>query len=121
MMRKFFLIVAACLMACLTQNLKAYEYVFDMSKGLDPGNYSQDKISMKFNSPNPEGGSVILTLTLPYGKTINDCKIVDGKLIFPSHSTFKVQCTKENLRQVRLGALPQYNGTEFLNEYSWWT
>ena len=116
MMRKFFLIVAACLMACLTQNLKAYEYVFDMSKGLDPGNYSQDKISMKFNSPNPEGGSVILTLTLPYGKTINDCKIVDGKLIFPSHSTFKVQCTKENLRQVRLGALPQYNGTEFLND-----
>lgn len=71
---------------------------------------------MKFNSPNPEGGSVILTLTLPYGKTINDCKIVDGKLIFPSHSTFKVQCTKENLRQVRLGALPQYNGTEFLND-----
>ena len=116
MMRKLFLIVAACLMACLTQNLKAYEYVFDMSKGLDPGNYSQDKISMKFNSPNPEGGSVILTLTLPYGKTINDCKIVDGKLIFPSHSTFKVQCTKENLRQVRLGALPQYNGTEFLND-----
>ncbi len=116
MMRKFFLIVAACLMACLTQNLRAYEYTFDMSKGLDPGNYSQDKISMKFNSPNPEGGSVILTLTLPYGKTINDCKIVDGKLIFPSHSTFKVQCTKENLRQVRLGALPQYNGTEFLND-----
>ena len=115
-MRKFFLIVAACLMACLTQNLRAYEYTFDMSKGLDPGNYSQDKISMKFNSPNPEGGSVILTLTLPYGKTINDCKIVDGKLIFPSHSTFKVQCTKENLRQVRLGALPQYNGTEFLND-----
>lgn len=121
-MRKVFLIVTACLMACLTQNLKAYEYVFDMSKGLDPGNYTtgvqgqQDKISMKFNSPNPEGGSVILTLTLPYGKTINDCKIVDGKLIFPSHSTFKVQCTKENLRQVRLGALPQYNGTDFLND-----
>ena len=109
-------------MACLTQNLKAYEYTFDMSKGLDPGNYTtgvqgqQDKISMKFNSPNPNGGSVILTLTLPYGKTINDCKIVEGKLIFPSHSTFKVQCTKENLRQVRLGALPQYNGTEFLND-----
>lgn len=107
-------------MACLTQNARAYEYTFDMSKGLDPGNYTtgvqgqQDKISMRFNSPNPNGGSVILTLTLPYGKTINDCKIVEGKLIFPSHSTFKVQCTKEYLRQVRLGALPEYRNNEII-------
>lgn len=34
-MRKVFLIVTACLMACLTQNARAYEYVFDMSKCKD--------------------------------------------------------------------------------------
>lgn len=31
-MRKVFLIVTACLMACLTQNARAYEYVFDLEQ-----------------------------------------------------------------------------------------
>ena len=48
-MRKVFLFVAACLVACVTQTARAYEYVFDMSQALNSENIDKDnkRIAMK--------------------------------------------------------------------------
>lgn len=58
-MRKVFLIVTACLMACLTQNARAYEYTFDMSQALNPENI--DKINKR----------IAMSQKTSSGKTIN--------------------------------------------------
>lgn len=58
-MRKVFLIVAACLVACVTQTARAYEYVFDMSQALNTENI--DKTNKR----------IAMKQTTSSGKTIN--------------------------------------------------
>ena len=106
-MRKYLLIVAACLTACLTQTAAAYEITFDMSKALD--GYTSGNITLKQTSP---GGK---TVYFEIKASSNDVDLTrcyvdeEGRLAVPSGVQFTFRCT-EKLREVWLGTMPSNAG-----------
>jgi hypothetical protein len=108
MMRKFFLIVTACLMACLTQNLKAEEFVFDLSQVTVPQNSNQIQLTQKTAA----GKTVYFQITANSEDEIRKCYVdpETGRLAVPAGITLKFQCT-EKLNEVWLGTVPAVDGS----------
>ncbi len=106
-MRKYVLLVVACLAACLTQTAAAYEITFDMSKALD--GYTSGNITLKQTSP---GGK---TVYFEIKASSNDVDLTrcyvdeEGRLAVPSGVQFTFRCT-EKLREVWLGTMPSNAG-----------
>lgn len=113
MMRKFFLIVAACLMACLTQNLKAYEYVFDMSQALNPENIDKTQKRIAMKQKTSSGKTIYFYITYSEDQAtsealLNQCYIDDkGRLALVMGKTdiaIKITCT-DKINQVQFGKM----------------
>ena len=106
-MRKYVMLVVACLTACLTQTAAAYEITFDMSKALD--GYTSGNITLKQTSP---GGK---TVYFEIKASSNDVDLTrcyvdeEGRLAVPSGVQFTFRCT-EKLREVWLGTMPSNAG-----------
>lgn len=107
-MRKVFLIVTACLMACLTQNLKAEEFVFDLSQVTVPQNSNQIRLTQKTAA----GKTVLFQITANSADEMKKCYVdpETGRLAVPAGITLKFQCT-EGLNEVWLGTVPAVDGS----------
>ena len=107
-MRKVFLIVTACLMACLTQNLKAEEFVFDLSQVTVPQNSNQIQLTQKTAA----GKTVYFQITANSADEMRKCYVdpETGRLAVPAGITLKFQCT-EKLNEVWLGTVPAVDGS----------
>lgn len=84
-MRKVFLIVTACLMACLTQNLKAEEFVFDLSQVTVPQNSNQIQLTQKTAA----GKTVYFQITANSAEEMKKCYVdpETGRLAVPAGIT----------------------------------
>lgn len=107
-MRKVFLIVTACLMACLTQNLKAEEFVFDLSQVTVPQNSNQIQLTQKTAA----GKTVFFQIIANSAEEMKRCYVdpETGRLAVPAGITLKFQCT-EGLNEVWLGTVPAVDGS----------
>ena len=113
MMRKLFLIMAVCLMACLTQNLKAYEYVFDMSQALNPENIDKTNKRIAMKQTTSSGKTINFWITYSEDQAtsaalLDQCYIDDkGRLALVMGKTdiaIRITCT-DKINQVQFGKM----------------
>ena len=107
-MRKVFLIVTACLMACLTQNLKAEEFVFDLSQVTVPQNSNQIQLTQKTAA----GKTVFFQITANSVEEMKRCYVdpETGRLAVPAGINLTFRCS-EKLNEVWLGTVPAVDGS----------
>lgn len=107
-MRKVFLIVTACLMACLTQNLKAEEFVFDLSQVTVPQNSNQIQLTQKTAA----GKTVFFQITANSADEMRKCYVdpETGRLAVPAGINLTFRCS-EKLNEVWLGTVPAVDGS----------
>ena len=112
-MRKLFLIMAVCLMACLTQNLKAYEYVFDMSQALNPENIDKTNKRIAMKQTTSSGKTINFWITYSEDQAtsaalLDQCYIDDkGRLALVMGKTdiaIRITCT-DKINQVQFGKM----------------
>lgn len=95
-------------MACLTQNLKAEEFVFDLSQVTVPQNSNQIQLTQKTAA----GKTVYFQITANSEDEMRKCYVdpETGRLAVPAGITLKFQCT-EKLNEVWLGTVPAVDGS----------
>lgn len=103
--------MAACLMACLTQNLKAYEYTFDMSQALNPENIDKTNKRIAMKQTTSSGKTIYFYITYSEDQAtsaalLDQCYIDDkGRLALVMGKTdiaIRITCT-DKINQVQFG------------------
>ena len=103
-MRKYLLIVVACLAACLTQMAAAYEYVFDMSKAIvDNTTPGTNIITLKQTTST--GRTLYFEIKYNSVEECSACEVVNGKLAVKSGVQFTFRCL-DRINEVMLGTIP---------------
>ena len=112
-MRKVFLFVAACLVACVTQTARAYEYVFDMSQALNPENIDKTNKRIAMSQKTSSGKTINFWITYSEDQAtsadlLDQCYIDDkGRLALVMGKTdiaIKITCT-DKINQVQFGKM----------------
>ncbi len=112
-MRKVFLFVAACLVACVTQTARAYEYVFDMSQALNPENIDKTNKRIAMKQKTSSGKTIYFYITYSEDQATSEallkqCYIDDkGRLALVMGKTdiaIKITCT-DKINQVQFGKM----------------
>ncbi len=112
-MRKVFLIVTACLMACLTQTAAAYEYVFDMSQALNPENIDKPNKRIAMKQKTSSGKTIYFYITYSEDQAtsealLDQCYIDNkGRLALVMGRTdiaISITCT-DKINQVQFGKM----------------
>ena len=114
-MRKYVLIVVACLTACLTQTAAAYEYVFDMSKCKDT-RIVKNTNHVVFTMNYENGATITLDVTadLNMPNAVDRVKVNDeNKLVIPALSKISIKVEDGyNTRMAWIGAITSnYNSS----------
>ncbi len=112
-MRKYLMLVVACLTACLTQTTAAYEYVFDMSQALNPENIDKTNKRIAMKQTTSSGKTINFWITYSEDQAtsealLDQCYIDNkGRLALVMGRTdiaIRITCT-DKINQVQFGKM----------------